>query len=84
MILDIDRYAANKQFIQDYYRSHKNEPLTRMIALLSTSTMVPCVVVSYYVGEAAGWPEEVVKSIKRLTEFYGYDEVLNKPNGAPT
>jgi hypothetical protein len=83
VILDIDRYSANKEFIQDYYRGHKDEPLTRMIALLSTSTMVPCVVVSYYVGEVAGWPEEVVDSIKRLTEFYDYDDILNKPEGSP-
>lgn len=84
MIVDIDKYKANKEFIQRWFLQHGTEDVIYSIASMAVATMVPVIVVAYYIGEAAGWPQEVVDHIKVLKVFYGYSEVCNRPINSPT
>jgi hypothetical protein len=87
MNVDINKYAINKDFVFKKYKAHKelkgDEELSPLISLLACATMCPCIVVGYWIGEASNWHPDVVESIKRLTKFYGYTNIMGKPPGAP-
>jgi hypothetical protein len=84
MRVDLNTYAAvNKEFVRSKYLEDPEQDLGMLISILATSTMVPCIVVAYWLGEFSNWNPDVVESIKRLTKFYGYTTIDNKPQGAP-
>lgn len=84
MVVDINTYSINKAFIQEWFLKNRNgESIGTIISLLACSTMCPCIVVAYWIGEVSNWHPDALLSIERLTEFYGYTEILNKPPGAP-
>lgn len=84
MILDINKYIINKKFIQDMYlNAGAGTHLGTLISSLACCTMCPCIVVAYWVGEVSNWHPDTVNSIKTLMKFYGYTNILNKPDGAP-
>lgn len=83
MTIDIAIYDINKDFIQDWYKNKSGGNITYAISMMASITMVPAIVVAYWVGEASDWDPVAVASIVRLKDFYGYTNVLNKPAGAP-
>jgi hypothetical protein len=84
MIVDLNKYTVNKKPIQDWYRNNKdNAPIGLMVSSMAVSTMCPCIVVAFYIGEVSGWPQEILESIERLTKFYDYTEVIGKPESYP-
>lgn len=84
MRVDVDSYKLNKPFVRQWYEKHKVDYTpSKSIAILAVSTMVPCIVIAYWIGEITNWPPEIICSIERLMLFYGYTEILNKPAGAP-
>lgn len=84
MRVDLNTYAAvNKEFVRAKYLEDPDQDLGKLVSILACSTMVPCIVVAYWLGEFSNWKPEVVDSINRLTKFYGYDTILGKPKGAP-
>jgi hypothetical protein len=86
MKIDIESYKVSKGYIQTLYLNnvHKNEPLGLTISMLSAiPPYVPCIVVAFWIGEACNWHPDVIECIKRLKEFYGYEDIANKPDGSP-
>lgn len=84
MRMNIDSYKVNKAFVQKWYEDNKDKmEIGMIISSLACSTMCPCVVIAYWVGESANWPKEVIETIERLTKFYGYSEIVGKPEGSP-
>lgn len=83
MVVDIDKYKANKEFVQRWLTKHQDKPIGPSIASMAVATMVPCIVVAYWAGEVTNWSQEVIYTIQRLKEFYGYHEVRNRPANAP-
>lgn len=83
MIVDIDKYRLNRDFVRAAYLERRSDDLGMLISVLACSTMCPCVVIAYWIGEDSNWHPETVLAIKRLTKFYGYTKILNKPAGAP-
>ena len=83
MKIDLAAFDANKKFIQDWAATKGKDDPSRAIGMLASMTHVPAIAVAYWVGEATGWPESVLKSITSITDFYGYTEIKNKPEGAP-
>lgn len=84
MQVDIDTYKLNKQFVSRWYEKNKFDYSPgQSVSVLSVSTMVPCIVIAYWIGDITGWPPEIIVTIKGLVKFYGYTEILNKPAGAP-
>jgi hypothetical protein len=84
MIADCNFAAKqNKKQVQEWYlRDYKEDP-GYAISLIAASVHIPCIVVAYWIGEVSNWHPDVIQSIKRLTESYGYTTILNKPPGAP-
>jgi hypothetical protein len=83
MTEDCNKYLLNKEFIQKWYREHGNNDPRKVVSVMATATMVPCIVVAYWIGEITGWPQEIHDAIDSLTKFYGYTEVKNKPENYP-
>lgn len=83
MIEDCNKYTLNKEFVQKWYRDHGNNEPAKVVSVMATATMVPCIVVAYWIGEITDWPEEIIVSIQSLIKFYGYTEIKNKPEGSP-
>lgn len=46
-------------------------------------TMIPAIVIAYWLGAHLNWRQDTVDSIKRLQEFYDYTSIEGKPPGAP-
>lgn len=85
MRVDIARYKANKESTQRWYldKGVKFEDPEYCVSMMACSSMCPAIVVAYWIGEVSGWPEIIQETIRRLTAFYGYTEILNKPEGSP-
>ena len=84
MRLSIDSYKLNKPFVHQWYEKHKVDYTpSQSVSILAVSTMVPCIVIAYWIGEITNWPPEIIRSIESLMLFYGYTEILDKPPGAP-
>lgn len=84
MQVNIDSYKLNKAFVSKWYEKNKRDySPSQAVSILSVSTMVPCIVIAYWIGEITGWPQEILHTIEVLMKFYGYTEILNKPEGAP-
>jgi hypothetical protein len=84
MIIDIARYNINKPFVQGWYLKNKGkDSIGHVISSLACSTMCPCIVIAFWIGEITDWHPEALAAIERLTKFYGYKEIVNKPKGCP-
>jgi hypothetical protein len=84
MRIDIDSYKLNKWFVRQWWEKNKREYTPgKAVSTLAVSTMVPCVVIAYWIGELTEWPPEMVVHVKTLMDFYGYTKILNKPPGSP-
>lgn len=83
MTIDLNTYDANKKFIQDWAVTKGANDPSAAIAMVASITFVPAIVCAYWIGEATGWPESVLHSIKVITDFYGYTEIVNKPQSCP-
>jgi hypothetical protein len=83
MYIDLDAYSASKKAIVSWLSSRARKDLTDNMTMISAVTFCPCIVVGFYAGEAFGWDEDIIKYIRRLIDFYGYDSILNKPEGCP-
>lgn len=75
--------ALNKSFVQDWWKEQGKGDPSYAISALSNATMVPCVVIAFWIGELEGWPEDIKKLADMLIKFYGYTQILNKPSGCP-
>ena len=84
MRVDIDKYAINREFVRKFYQNRQSDDdLGVLISSLACATMCPCIVIAYWIGEDSNWHPDTIESIKRLTKFYGYTEIVGKPPGAP-
>jgi hypothetical protein len=82
MVADLDRYIVQKDVIQRWYLRDKGDP-SKLLSPIANATMVPCIVIAYYIGEIDGWSPEIRRSIESLMKFYGYTEIQNKPDNCP-
>lgn len=73
MILELDRYRINIPYIKaiidrDGFSHHT-------VAMVSATLGVPVVAVYHYVGELYGFTDDIHDKIKKLVEFYRYEEI---------
>lgn len=83
MKVDITKYEANKAAIQRWYRSKGQGNLVDFIPMVSCSTMVPCIVVAFYLAEIIGFTPDMISYIQSLIAFYGYTQIVGKPDNCP-
>lgn len=83
MYVDVGAYDASKKAIVNWLSTRDQKDLISNVSMIAVITSCPCIVVAYYAGEAFGWSDELIRYAKRLIEFYGYDTILNKPEGSP-
>jgi hypothetical protein len=84
MVIDLAKYDRQKSFALLYFRSrHGVKDIKRGISMCAHIYVVPAIAAAYWIGEETNWHPDAVSSIKRLTEFYDYKEILGKPPGAP-
>ena len=83
MYIDIGAYFASKKTIISWLSVRDRKNLISNISMIAAITSCPCIAVAYYAGEEFGWTPEIAKYIKKMIDFYGYDEIRNKPEGSP-
>lgn len=83
MRLNMNTYKINKEIAKKWYMQNGYKDYKNAISNITLLTGVPCIVSAIWVGEIENWPEDVVRSIIKLKEFYGYEEVSNTPIGCP-
>ncbi len=85
MTIDLNTYAVNRRYIQDWYRNSdvRDEDLCKSIAEWSASLSCPCIALAFYVGELNGYVPVIRAQIDRLIVLYGYSEILNQLPGSP-
>lgn len=83
MKIDIGTYEASKYIVVNYVQGKGKSDPAYAIGMAASISYVPAIVCAYWIGEATGWPEAVVKSLISIRDFYGYTEILNKPPGSP-
>lgn len=84
MVVDLNYGAkVNKKFIQDWWKDRGKDDPSSAVGIMACATGVQCINVAYWIAEIEGWPEFLKKSVDSLVKFYGYTEIINKPEGCP-
>lgn len=83
MRIDLETYSARREYIHSMYESKYKGDTNRAIGSLAAITMVPCIVIAFYLAEIEGFTPDLIKSINSLIDFYGYSEIQNKPENSP-
>jgi hypothetical protein len=83
MKINLNNYALVKADLQRIVALQRDTSIERCITIVSVATHVPLIAVAFFVGEAMGWPQEILDMIERLTKEYGYDEVIGIPESFP-
>lgn len=81
--MNINHYILCKKEVIELFHKQTDPDILQSISLISVCLHVPCIAVSFFVGEALGWPEEIVDSIERLTKSYSYKNIEGIPEGYP-
>lgn len=81
--IDLALYERSRGFVQKWHLEHGRGDHLATISKFAGYTHIPCIVIAYWLGDVTGWPPVIVHNIETLKKFYGYEEVLNKPAGAP-
>jgi hypothetical protein len=76
MKIDLLKYKHNLENIKGYLKVNVNLSFNDKMTNYSVATHVPLIVVAYYIMKIEGPSAEFDATIKRLTEFYKYDEVV--------
>ena len=80
MILDLDRFAINRKFIQTYYREKGGDP-EYAVSLMAATILCPIIVLAFYLAEDIGFTPELIKTIDyQMTRGY---TVINQPQNSP-
>lgn len=83
MVIDLTKYELRKPFILKWLESDNKKDLTTLISTMAASTLIPCIVLAFWAGEATGWPPEIIDMINRLIDFYDYSDIVGKPENSP-
>lgn len=83
MIVDINKYSINEKIVKKWYVEHGEGNPSAAVSILANSTMVPCIVIAYWIGDGFGWTHDVLTTIQRLKKFYGYTHILGLPESTP-
>lgn len=76
-------YEGRKEFVLNWFRKQGRNDIRYTSANLSSGTMIPIIVIAYWIGEELNWTPESIKYIQGIKDFYGYTEIENKPVNAP-
>ena len=81
---DLSRYSEDyKNSVVNLIKMKSLKEIVYAISSLADVNKVPCIVLCYWFGEATGWPDEIKDKHDFLKTWYGYTEILNKPEGCP-
>lgn len=83
MKIDLETYKISKQPVISLFLRKNEWTISRAVAELACTSNVPCIVIAYWIGEVTNWPNEIVEKIQILNKFYGYTDILNKPENCP-
>jgi hypothetical protein len=85
MKIDLNVYAANREFIQRRYEESAERGLDEIyvVSLFAPSIHCPCICLAFFIAEKIGFTPKLVKNIESLIATYGYKEILNQREGSP-
>lgn len=84
MKVDLNYAArANKKNVQDWWVKVGSKSPESAISVIADSTKIPCIVISFWIGEIEDWPPFIMDKIEVLKKFYGYTTILNIPESYP-
>ena len=75
MIVKINDYRNDYDFIKHMYANRGNRTLSELCAEVAPVIHVPCVAVAHFLLEIHGESEELRDIINRLIQFYGYSKI---------
>lgn len=81
--VDLRSYHRQKQISIEWYYTKGRQDAGYTIGTLSCYTHIPSVIVALWLGEEIGFNDEIVRKIKTLVNFYGYDTLLGAPENLP-
>lgn len=77
MKIDLLKYKNNLPSIKTYLENNKSLSFDDKMTNLSVATYIPLIVVAYYIMKIEGDSPKIQAAIRRLTDFYKYDEIIN-------
>lgn len=83
MTIDIGGFDASKHIVLNYFHGKGGGDIQRTVSQMAQATHIPCIVIAHWLGVETNWHPDCMKTIKRLKDFYGYTEMLNRPAGSP-
>lgn len=83
MQIDVGIYYRQKKPTIDWFYSQGKENVDYTVSVLSSATMVPCLVLCVWLGEEVGFDDSLIDKINGLIKFYGYTEILNTSENFP-
>lgn len=86
MILDMNVYKSNKEFVQRKYLdySRRGDEVSFIISMLAAvPPYTPCIIISVWIGEVCNWHPDVIQCMRSLKKYYGYENIINLPPGTP-
>lgn len=81
--MNIDHYQSTKKEIQEWYLRQVGMEVVYCISLISASSHVPAIACAFFIGEVAGWPQEVLDNIETLIKCYSYTNIKGVPDSFP-
>ena len=83
MTIDLNKYAINKKFIQDYHRQHPEIEIRFLIAMRATVIHCPNICLCFFLALDIGFTPELVETIQYLIKTYDYKKILGQPKNSP-
>lgn len=75
--------TINKKLVQDWWKHKGKDDPRSAVAIMANATNVQCINIAFWIAEIENYPEWLKKSVDNLIKFYGYTEIINKPEGCP-
>lgn len=76
MKINLLAYKNNLPLLKAYRQANSNLSLSDLITTYAVSTHVPLIVCAYYMARIDGMTPELTETIKRINQFYKYDEII--------
>lgn len=84
MIINIeDILPSHKVTSLRWYKDNGQDNPCNAVAIISSISPIPCIVIAYWLGELLGYPDDLKAKVEMLTKYYEYKQILGKPIDCP-
>lgn len=83
MKIDLNFGSQNKEYLLKQFQKKQYKSLSESIAFLANEYFIPCIIITYWLGELLNYPPELEIKKDQFIRDYDYKEILNKPINCP-